>query len=84
MSQRALDQPSRDRTNAHARTHRLVIRVHGVVHEVVKIDGLYANVTFACEPNLATLVDPSTEVFEYGTDEAVVDCMTCLVARAWV
>lgn len=62
---------------------RLVIRVDGVSHEVVKLDGNTASVVLACAPGgLALLVDPSTLVYAYG--EIDVDCMTCLVRRAWV
>lgn len=68
--------------NAHARTHRLVVRVDGVTHEVVKLDGNSASVTTACEPRFAVLVDPDTVVYEHG--EIDIDCMTCLVRRAWV
>jgi hypothetical protein len=68
--------------NRFARTHRLVVRVDGVAHEIVKLDGNTASVTLACEPTLGLLVDPNTIVFEHG--EIDVDCMTCLVRRAWV
>lgn len=38
--------------------------------------------TTACEPRFAVLVDPDTVVYEHG--EIDIDCMTCLVRRAWV
>lgn len=69
-------------TNRFARTHRLVVRVDGVSHEVIKLDGNTSSVTLACAPTLGLLVDPDTVVYEYG--EIDVDCMTCLVRQAWV
>lgn len=77
-----LDEPAVRRMNAYAKTHRMVIHVDGVSHEIVKLDGRTASVTLACEPVLAVLVDPDTLVFTHG--EIDVDCMTCLVRRAWV
>src|SRR3954465_4628995 len=77
-----LDQAVLRRMNAYARTHRLVVRVEGVTHEVVKLDGNSASLTTACEPTLGVLVDPDTVVYEHG--EIDIDCMTCLVRRAWV
>lgn len=71
-----------DVINRYARTHRLVVRVDGVSHEVIKLDGNTASVTFACSPVDAVLVHPNTLVYEYG--EIDVDCMSCLVRRAWV
>ncbi len=64
------------------RRDRLVVRVDGVAHEIVKLDGYAASVTLSCVPNFAVLVDPNTIVYEHG--EIDVDCMTCLVRRAWV
>lgn len=77
-----LDQAAVRRMNAYARTHRLVVRIDGMTHEVIKLDGNTASVTTACEPRFVLLVDPDTAVFEYG--EIDIDCMTCLVRRAWV
>lgn len=69
----------KERGNAYARTHRLVVRIDGVTHEVIKLDGNAASVTAACEPTLGVLVDPDTIVYEHG--EIDIDCMTCLVRR---
>lgn len=77
-----LDAPRNSSTNRFARTHRLVARVDGVSHEIIKLDGNTASMTLACAPRFAVLVDPNTLVYEYG--EIDVDCMTCLVGRAWV
>lgn len=85
MSGRALlllDQPALRRMNAYARSHRLVIRIDDVSHEVIKLDGFTASVTLACAPRLAVLVDVDTLVHEYGDID--IDCMTCLVKRGWV
>lgn len=80
MSARLLDAPSKDRMNAHARTHRLVVRVDDVAHEIVKLDGNTLSVTFACEPRFSVLVDPNTIVYAHG--EVDIDCMSCLVKRS--
>lgn len=77
-----LDSPSKVKMNAHARTHRLVVRVDDVAHEIIKLDGNSLSVTFACEPGLAVLVDPNTVVYEHG--EIDIDCMSCLVKRSWL
>lgn len=77
-----LDQAAVRRMNVYAKTHRLVVRVDGITHEVVKLDGNSASLTTACEPTLGVLVDPDTVV--YGHGEIDIDCMTCLVRRAWV
>lgn len=77
-----LDQAAVRRMNARARTHRLVVRVDGVTHEIIKLDGTTASVTTACEPTLGVLVAPDTVVYAHG--EIDIDCMTCLVRRAWV
>ncbi len=76
-----LDEALAARRNAYARRHRLVVRINDVTHEVLRLDGNTASVTLACEPGLGVLVDPDTLVHEYG--EIDVDCMTCLVRRAW-
>lgn len=68
--------------NRFARTHRLVVRVDGVAHEIIKLDGDTASVTLACEPCFALLVAPDTLVYSYS--EVDVNCMTCLVRRAKV
>jgi hypothetical protein len=77
-----LDAPSKERMSAYARTHRLVVQVDDVVHEMIKLDGNTLSVTFACQPTFAVLVDPDTVVFEHG--EIDVDCMACLVKRSWL
>lgn len=79
---RLLDVPSRERAGLYARTHRLVVRIEDIVHEIVKLDGNTLSVTFACEPQFAVLVDPDTVVYDH--DEIDVSCMSCLVRRAWV
>lgn len=58
---------------------RLAVRVEGVMHEVIRIEGTYSSVTFACLRQLAVLVDPGTEVHKY--DDVEVDCMACLASR---
>lgn len=73
---------AQSRVNRFVRTHRLVVCVDGVVHEIVRLDGKTASLTLVCAPHLALLVDPNTTVFEHG--EIDVDCMTCLVRRAWI
>lgn len=71
---------SKQMLDAYAKSYRLVVRVDGVSHEVIKLDGNTASVTLACEADTAVLVDPDTLVFTHG--EIDVDCMTCLVRRA--
>jgi len=82
MSARLLDTPSKDRLTSRARTHRLVVRVDDVTHEIIKLDVNTLSVTLACEPCLGVLVDPDTIVYEHG--EVDVDCMSCLVKRSWL
>ena len=79
MTTRLLDAWSRDWMNTHARSRRMAVLVDGVMHEVVKIDGNTASVTYACVPTFAVLLDPLTEVHAY--DEVDVDCMACLASR---
>lgn len=82
LSLEALRDVANSSTNRFTRTHRLVVRVDGVFHEIIKLDGNTSSVTLVCAPTLGLLVDPDTVVYEYG--EIDVDCMTCLVRRAWV
>lgn len=82
VSMRMLDVPSKERMNTYARTHRLVVRVDGVAHEIIKLNGTSLSVTFACEPRFAVLVDPDTVVYEHG--EIDISCMSCLVQRAYL
>ncbi len=82
MSTRLLDESYKDQLSTHVRIHRLVVRVDGITHEIIKIDGNLASVTFACAPRLAVLVDPNTFVYDHG--EIDVDCMSCLVVRSWL
>lgn len=72
-----LDQPAVQRMIKYAKTRRLAVRVDGISHEIIKLDGNTASVTLACEPTMGLLVDPGTLVYEYG--EIDIDCMTCLV-----
>lgn len=79
---RMLSVRPRDAFHENKKVYRLVIRVDDVTHEIIKLDGNSLSVTFACEPNLAVLVDPNTAVYEHG--EIDIDCMSCLVKRSWL
>ena len=61
---------------------RLAVRVDGIAHEILKLDGNTLSVIFACAPSFAVLVDPNTVVYEHG--EIDVDCMSCLIKRSWL
>lgn len=59
---------------------RLVVRVGGVTHEVIRFERALASVVFACNPRCVVLLPPDTSMLKYGEDD--IDCMTCLVRRA--
>lgn len=79
MTTKLLAVTALDVLHLYARTHHLAVCVDGMTHEVVRINGNTASVTFACVPDFAVLVDPQTPVFGY--DEVDVDCMACLAVR---